>query len=164
MQRTKFEYTTLNEEAWNRNLNKIFFLYFLGIIFAIVMMYYHDFDVTPLGVLIRITIGWANVLLLFSLIEATCATITKIALDPGCLINSYLMVLKVFPKTIVEFYKRFFNSFEKVTIIHKSNINTNYNNFIQGYGVTDAHFTKTEFENYSMINIPGYIKEPANFK
>jgi hypothetical protein len=114
-----FAYPVFNEALWKEKVNRFSFLFALGIVYSLIRLVSVDFQVSSIEVIYRFLSGWTVVAMLCLLLEATLATIVKIAVTPGCLLNSKLSVLKVFPKTIAATIKSNFEVYKPCTSYYR---------------------------------------------
>ena len=54
---TEYTYSVFNETNWHYNVNKAFFLIFLGLLYSTIRLFQKDFDVTGIEIFARIVTG-----------------------------------------------------------------------------------------------------------
>lgn len=155
---TEFKYTSFDEEAWRFNVDRAFFLYGLGILYGLVMSMLENFETAGPALIFRMFFGWSNVLFAVALFESICAVITKIALNPGCLLDTKFGVLKVFVKTMKTSYYVYFDGFKQVYTVKSISV------LPYPYIFTDTVYFNLTTANNGNLEIPGYLKTPETFK
>lgn len=151
---TFYRYLTFNTDNWNYNIDKIFFLVLVGMLYVTTELMQNNFEGSLIEILARTLSAPFVVVLVLILFEATLAILVKIALEPGLIIESKFKIIpKIFYKSIVKSYSTImsFKPINNVKITPDKPIT------LMGYGITESNF-KGE------ITITGYMKIPDHFK
>ena len=152
----EFVYYTFNKENWNYNVDKIFFVIFLGMTYTVVRLFQLNFDVSTFEIFIRILTCPFTVVAFIGFVEAIIALAVKIGLEPGILVESKFKVFKVF-------FKAYIASIEKVLelkqVYFKQVKYAVPPMYTVGLGLLCG---SGGFHGQFVVN--GYIKEPDHFK
>ena len=109
-----YSYYEFNNDNWQYNVNKIFTIIFLAFGLTTIKLMINDYDVSTGKLIMYLIVGPFDILLGIALIEAICALVVAVGLNPGLLLETKLLILpKIAFKTIVESYSSFF-TFKKV--------------------------------------------------
>lgn len=104
-----YRYTEFNNDHWQYNINKIFTLIFLAFGLTTIKLMINDYDVSTGTLIMYLITSPLDVLFGIVLIEATCALVVKVGLNPGILLETKLLILpKIIVKTFFESYSSFF--------------------------------------------------------
>lgn len=104
-----YRYTEFNNDHWQYNVNKIFTLIFLAFGLTTVKLMINDYDVSTGTLIMYLITSPLDVLFGIALIEAICALVVKVGLNPGLLLETKLLILpKIIVKTIFESYSSFY--------------------------------------------------------
>ena len=151
-----YKYSTFNKDNWNYNVDKVFLVVMLGLLWTTIRLMQLDFNVSTGELFLRLLIGPFNVLFLVTLIESISAVLTKIAFEPGIIIESKLMVIpKVFFKTMLESYLKTLK-FKQVYFIKEIRITKNPYITLSGLGICGSYSGE--------LQLTGYVKIPEHFK
>ena len=155
----EFSYTVFNNENWQYNVDKAFFLIACGVLYSIIRLAQNNFEASVIELFARLFSAPFVVVAMIVLIEATAAVLVKVAFNPGELIESkFMMVPKIFFNTFKESYSNvlYFKQVNsvKTTTVYPSGllygrlyINAGCSVYMQGE-----------------LTLPGYLKEPEHFK
>lgn len=155
----KFEYSVFNNENWQYNVDKAFFLIGLGMLYSFIRLAQHNFEASGIELIARLLTGPFTVLFAFVLFECCCAVLVKIAFEPGLLYESKFKVVPiVFWNTLKESYRKaleYKQVYSTRTIIVPQ-LGLVYGRlYLHGGGLCDMQ---------GSISLPGYLKEPDHFK
>jgi hypothetical protein len=156
----KFEYSVFNNENWQYNVDKAFFLIALGMLYSFIRLAQHNFEASGIELIARLLTGPFTVLFAVVLFESFCAVIVKIAFEPGLLYESKFKVIPiVFWNALKESYSKVLDYkqvYSTRTIIVPQPGLVYGRIYLQGgCGLTDLQ---------GSIELPGYLKVPDHFK
>lgn len=151
-----YTYTVFNRDNWNYNVDKIFFVMFLGLLYTSIRIFQLDFKVSTAEIFIRILTCPFSVIGVIGFIEALFALITKVALEPGIILESKFKVFKVFFKAYLQSMSNSF-TFKQVYFIKKIIVNPNpyVSSSLIGIGLNSCYSGSLMTE--------GYVKIPDHF-
>lgn len=155
----KFEYSVFNNENWQYNVDKAFFLIGLGMLYSIIRLAQHNFEASAIELIARLLTGPFTVLFMIVFIESFVAVLVKIAFEPGILYESKFKVIPiVFWNALKESYSKalyFKQVYSTRTIIVPQPGLVYGRLYLQGGGLCDLQ---------GSFQLPGYLKEPDHFK
>lgn len=155
----KFEYSVFNNENWQYNVDKAFFLIGLGMLYSIIRLAQHNFEASAIELIARLLTGPFTVLFMIVFIESFVAVLVKIAFEPGILYESKFKVIpKVFWYTFKASYSKaleYKQVYSTKTIIVPQQGFVYGRLYLQGGGLCDLQ---------GSLQLPGYLKEPEHFK
>lgn len=148
------EYKVFDEKAWKYNVDRFFFVFFLGVLIKIVGLFLKDFQEDTFLMLISFCFQWGLIIIGIGMLEGLFGLITKIALNPGIIIDSKFTVLKVFYKGLICSIMNFFKGFKQI----------NYIKTIYLEPIDECYIGTYNGNLNGNYYITGYIKEPDHFK
>lgn len=155
----KYEYSIFNNENWQYNVDKAFFLIGLGMLYSFIRLAQHNFEASGVELIARLLTGPFTVLFAFVLFESCCAVLVKIAFEPGILYESKFKVVPVvFWNALKESYSKaleYKQVYSTRTIIVYPPGLVYGKLYLQGGGLCDLQ---------GSLQLPGYLKEPEHFK
>lgn len=155
----KFEYSVFNNENWQYNVDKAFFLIGVGMLYSVIRLAQHNFEASGIELIARLFSGPFTVLSAFVLFESCCAVLVKIAFEPGILYETKFKVIPiVFWNALKESYSKalyFKQVYSTRTIIVPQPGLVYGRLYLQGGGLCDLQ---------GSLQLPGYLKQPDHFK
>ena len=155
----EYSYTVFNNENWQYNVDKAFFLIACGVLYSIIRLAQNNFEASAIELFARLFSGPFVVVAMIVLIEATAAVLVKVAFNPGELIESkFMMVPKIFFNTFKESYSNVLY-FKQVNSV--KTITVNPPGLLYGRLYLNA---ACGLNMQGESTLPGYMKIPEHFK
>lgn len=156
----EYSYSVFNNENWQYNVDKAFFLIGLGMLYSVIRLAQHNFEASFIELIARLLTGPVTVLFAFVLFECFCAVLVKIAFEPGLLIESKFKVVPVvFWNTLKESYSKALEYKQvystRTIVVPKPGLVYGRLYLQGGNGISDLQ---------GSLILPGYLKEPEHFK
>lgn len=154
----EINYSVFNEENWQYNVDKAFFIFMLGMIYTVISLVQKNFEASIIEIFARIITSPFAVLFMIVMIESFVAVIVKIAFEPGIIIESkFKVILNVFWNTLKDSYKQAF-TFKQVYFTKTIRVKPLFSfssSICISRGIGDLR---------GGIDLPGYMKIPEHFK
>lgn len=155
----EYSYTVFNNENWQYNVDKAFFLIACGMLYSIIRLAQNNFEASAIELFARLFSGPFVVVAIIVLIEAIAAVLVKVAFNPGELIESkFMMVPKIFFNTLKESYSNVLY-FKQVNSV--KTITVNPPGLLYGRLYLNAG---CGLNMQGELTLPGYMKIPEHFK
>lgn len=89
----KYEYPVFINENWQYNVDKVFFIVFLGMLYSFIRLWQNNFEASFIELVGRMLSGPFVVLAAIVLIEALAAVIVKIGFEPGSIVETKFKII-----------------------------------------------------------------------
>lgn len=146
-----FKYTIFNRDNWNYNIDKIFFILSLSMMYITIKMFMVNFNVSGFELVVRVLVTPFVVVAAFAFIEGLFAIMYKVALEPGSILESKFRIFKIFFNTYIQSSINIF-TFKQVI-------------FTREIVIGPVIYTPIVSPNFTgEISLNGFLKEPEHFK